>query len=204
MRTRLHAMAMGLVLAGSAVLVMSLDHAADAPAGPPQVGQPAPAFTLEDQNGKSVSLSDLKDKIVVLEWINPACPFVVRHYREGTMTGLASKYADKVVWVAINSTAGAGNDLNKRWTDQHKLGYAILNDSAGAVGQAYGATNTPNMFIIDAKARIVYKGAIDDDPRGNKPDRVNYVDQALTELLADKPVSTPETKAYGCTVKYAK
>jgi peroxiredoxin len=170
-----------------------------------QVGQPAPQFTLEDQNGKSVSLADYRGKIVVLEWFNNECPIVQRHYRAKTMATLSAKYAPQgVVWLAINTTAGKSNADNKAAASQMDIAYPVLNDSSGTVGHLYGATNTPNMYIINKDGVLVYKGAIDNDPRGNmSADRVNYVDQALGELLKGEPISTPETKPYGCSVKYA-
>jgi peroxiredoxin len=168
-------------------------------------GEQAPGFTLQDQNGKQVSLADFAGKTVVLEWFNPQCPFVKRHYKEGTMQSLATKYAgDNVVWLAINSTSNATAAQDKQWVDQHHLSYPILDDSKGKVGQAYGAKTTPHMFVIDKSGKVVYDGAIDNDPDGEKADRVNYVQKALDETLAGNSVSTPETKPYGCGVKYGK
>jgi peroxiredoxin len=168
-------------------------------------GQQAPAFTLQDQNGKQVSLADYAGKTVVLEWFNAQCPFVQRHYKEGTMQSLATKYAgDNVVWLAINSTSNATPAQDKKWVDRHNLSYPILGDSKGQVGQAYGAKTTPHMFIIDKSGKVVYDGAIDNDPDGDNASRVNYVQKALDETLAGSSVSTPETKPYGCGVKYGK
>jgi peroxiredoxin len=169
------------------------------------LGSPAPAFALEDQNGKKVSLSDYAGKIVVLEWVNPDCPFVQRHYKAKTMITLAEKYKAKdVVWLAINTTQYMNKDTNKQWISQHQLSYPILDDHLGQVGKLYGAKTTPHMFIIDKSGKLVYAGGIDDDPRGSKQgSAVNYVDRALEELLAGKPVSVSQTKPYGCSVKYA-
>jgi peroxiredoxin len=168
------------------------------------IGAKAPAFTLQDQNGKNVSLHDFDGKIVVLEWTNPECPFVQRHYKAKTMTTLAAQYKDKnVVWLAINSSSFATNDDNKKWVDEQSLAYPVLNDSSGDVGHAYHATNTPDMFIIGTDGTLLYKGAIDNDPQDEKTgDKVNFVRQALDEILSGKSVSTPETKPYGCGVKY--
>jgi len=167
--------------------------------------EPAKAkmFTLEDHNGKTVKLEDYKDKIVVLEWINPSCPYVVRHYKADTFVGLAKAYEKKdVVWLAVNSTHSTANAKNKAWAEKHDVPYRILNDASGEVGKAYGAKTTPHMFIVK-DGKVVYNGAIDNDPRGNKGDAtINYVDQALRELLAGSAVSTPKTKPYGCGVKY--
>ncbi len=169
------------------------------------VGAPAPTFTLEDQNGRPVSLSDFAGKIVVLEWVNPDCPFVQRHYRAGTMKRLAEKYQSKgVVWLAINSTHYMDKEDNRRWIEKYKLPYPILDDHAGRVGRLYGAKTTPHMFIIDTSGKLVYRGGIDDDPRGTKNGgALNYVERALDELLTGKPVSISQSKPYGCSVKYA-
>ena len=68
----------------------------------------------------------------------------------------------------------------------------------------FQAKTTPHMFIIDASQKLAYAGALDDDPRGNKTDKVNFVANALDELLAGKAVSTATTQPYGCSVKYKK
>jgi len=169
-------------------------------------GNKAPEFTLTNYDGKTISLSDYKNKIVVLEWFNYECPFVKYHYEKAnTMVELANKYKDKnVVWLAVNSTKHLTTEKNKDFAEKHKLGYPILDDRSGKVGRAYGAKTTPHMFIIDTKGSIVYDGAIDNSPLGRKKkDVVNYVDKALAELTAAKVVSTPNTKPYGCSVKYA-
>lgn len=168
------------------------------------VGAPAPGFSLADQTGKKISLSDFAGKIVVLEWINPDCPFVQRHARAKTMFTLASKYKDQgVVWIGINSTKYMNTENNAKWIADLSLPYIVLDDHSGQVGHSYGAKTTPHMFIIDKNGTLAYQGAIDDDPRGDGGNGVNYVDRALGELLAGKPVSNPQTKPYGCSVKYA-
>lgn len=166
----------------------------------------APDFTLTDHNGNKVSLSDYRDKIVVLEWFNFECPFVKYHYEQaGTMTTLANKYKDKnVVWLAINSTAHTTSEQDKKFANEHKLSYPILEDRSGVTGRAYRALTSPHMFIVDEKGLIVYEGAIDNAPFGkSEQEPVNYVDRALAELTSAKPVSIPKTKPYGCSVKYA-
>jgi peroxiredoxin len=120
------------------------------------------------------------------------------------MTTLANQYKSQdVVWLAINSTHDNTNAANLAWVNQNGLQYPILNDASGATGHAYGATNTPDMFIIDKAGKIAYEGAIDNDPQGDKNDKINYVGKALDELLASKTISTPQTKPYGCAVHYA-
>ena len=171
------------------------------------VGDTAPAFTLSDATGKKVSLADFKGRIVVLEWTNPDCPFIQRHLKEGSMKNLTSAYSESgIVWLTINSTHYMDREANASLAEKEHIGWPILVDQDGKVGHAYGAATTPHMFIIDEKGVVVYAGAIDDDPRGNKEvgARTNYVAKALDELAAGKPVSMPETKPYGCSVKYQK
>lgn len=195
------------LIVGAASLVLGLALVASNAVGGDKgvdVGAAAPDFSLENHEGKTVKLADYKDKIVVLEWIHPGCPFVVKHYDAKTMTTLANKYAEKgVVWLAINSTNDVKNEDNKKWAAKYDVKYAILNDRDGATGHAYGATNTPHMYIIGKDGKLAYIGAIDNDPKvSDKKDKVNYVEKALDELLEGKAVSTPKTKAYGCTVKF--
>ncbi len=198
---------LALLAALAAAVFVARGLAADQPSvsGKAVIGQPAPDFMLADQNGKNVSLHDFRGKIVVLEWTNPECPIVQRHYQAKTMLNLYGEYKDKdVAWLAINSTNSADNKENLDWANQQGIGYSILNDSSGAVGHAYRATNTPHMFIVGKDGKLVYRGAIDNDPQGDMTSgKINYVNQALTEILSGKAVSVPETKAYGCTVKYA-
>jgi len=173
-------------------------------------GKRAPNFELNSFDGKSVSLSDYRGKIVVLEWFNFECPFVMYHYdllsTRTTMIDLAKKYKDKnVVWLAVNSTNHTTPAANKAFAKQYRLPYLILDDRPGKVGRAYGAETTPHMYVINTRGNLVYEGAIDDSPMGRKKEGViNYVDNALAELTAGKAVSTAKTKPYGCTVKYAR
>ena len=169
------------------------------------IGAPAPGFTLPDASGQPVKLSDFAGKVVVLEWINPDCPFVVRHANAGTMKSLAQKYSGNVVWIGINSTNYMDSAANAKWIADRALPYTVLDDHTGAVGRAYNAKTTPHMYVIDTTGKLVYAGAIDDDNGGTKgASAVNYVDAALAEVTAGKPVSVAETKPYGCSVKYAK
>ncbi|NQU44296.1 redoxin domain-containing protein [bacterium] len=173
------------------------------------LGQPAPDFVLKDHEGKPARLSDMRGKIVVLEWFNPDCPFVKRHYNLGTMKALADRYREKgVVWLAVNTTHYLNQESNKKWVKEKRLPYRVLDDSEGEVGRLYAAKTTPHMFIIDKKGTLVYAGGIDSKPVGN-PDAllaegtVNYVDKALSELTSGKDVAIPKSKPYGCSVKYA-
>ena len=186
------------------VFATSLVHA-DPAAGKARIGATAPQFTLQDQNGKKVSLSDYAGKIVVLEWTNPECPVVQRHYKAKTMTTLVKQYEPQgVVWLAINSTKDASNSEDLAWASEQGISYPILTDTSGATGHAYNAKSTPGMYVINKAGTLVYSGAIDNDPQGNMTTgKINYVAQALDEVMAGKPVSVPETKSYGCAVHYA-
>jgi peroxiredoxin len=177
------------------------------------IGQPAPDFTLKDLDGKEVSLASLKGKTVVLEWFNPGCPFVKNSHGKASLKGFAKKATAKgdVVWLTINSAApgkqGAGAEANREAAKTFGIENPILLDEDGKVGKAYGATNTPHMFVIDPKGTLVYAGAIDNSPdgEGESPEGgklVNHVEQALAEIAAGKPVTVSRTKAYGCGVKY--
>jgi peroxiredoxin len=185
-------------------LIVARAYAADKA----KIGQPAPTFSLQDQDGKTVNLADYKGKIVVLEWFNPGCPYVQRHYKAdmNTMNNLYEKYSAKdVQWLAINTTAGNTAGSNKQAADKWNIKHPVLSDADSAVAKAYGAKTTPHMFIIDKQGNLVYAGGIDNDREGDKGnDRVNYVDKALKEVLAGQTVSEPETEAYGCGVKYKK
>lgn len=178
----------------------------------PVLDKAAPDFTLKSLDGKEVSLSSFKGKTVVLEWFNPGCPFVKNSHTSGSLVNTAQKHeAAGVVWLAINSGAPGkqGHDLaeNQEAVKAWKLSHPVLRDEDGKVGQAYGAARTPHMFVIDKEGMVRYAGAIDNSPdgEGESPTGgtlVNYVDAALEDLNANRPVRTPLTKAYGCGVKY--
>jgi peroxiredoxin len=192
-----------LTIAAMAAVITPLLFAAE------QQVKKATDFTLANYNGKKIKLSDNAGKIVVLEWFSYECPFARYNYEKTTaVNDLVKKFKDKnVVFLAINSTGHQEAAKNKEFAEQFKVSHPILNDSKGAVGKLYGAKTTPHMFVIDTAANIVYNGAFDNAPAGKVPDGtqyVNYVDKALTELIAGKAVSTPETKPYGCSVKYGK
>ncbi|MBS0661426.1 MAG: thioredoxin family protein [Verrucomicrobia bacterium] len=176
------------------------------------VGKPAPEFTLTDTNGKSHALSSFKGKWVVLEWNNPDCPFVVKHYGSQNMQKLQKEATGKgVVWLTINSGAAGKEgvypaaEINKKWKENGAASTAYLLDGDGKVGKLYGAKTTPQMFVINPKGEIVYSGAIDSIKSAKQddiPKATNYVKAALDEAMAGKPVTTPSTQSYGCSVKY--
>lgn len=196
-----------------AFLATALLAAAPLPAlAQPSPGQPAPAFTLTDLDGRAVSLADLKGKYVVLEWTNPSCPFVQKHYSSGNMQSLQQRYtAEGVQWIVINSTAASHPEYlkpaeQKEWLRKQGAAATIAAlDADGTVGRAYAAKVTPHMYVIDPNGVLVYAGAIDDKRSANPADvktASNFVVQAFAELRAGKPVSASSTQAYGCTIKY--
>lgn len=177
------------------------------------VDQPAPNFTLQSSDGKTVSLADYKGKMVVLEWVNFDCPFVKKFYESGTMQKLQATYAKQgIVWLSICSSAPekqghfAGEMLKSRLTESKLASTAYLIDANGAVGKLYGAKTTPHMFVIDPKGTLVYAGAIDSKRSTNSEDIAtaeNYVVSAVTAVSSNKPVGTKTSTPYGCSVKYA-
>ena len=189
-------------------------HSAQVESDAVAVGASAPSFTLKNLAGDSVSLSSFQGKTVVLEWFNPGCPYVKAAHTRGPLKGLAEQYVQggDVVWLAINSGGkgrqGYGTEANKAGVQRFGIQYPVLLDETGTVGKAYGATNTPHMYIINQDGILVYRGAPDNSPdgEGESPQGgplVNYVVQALQEIAEGKPVSVAETDAYGCSVKYA-
>ena len=175
------------------------------PALAAEVGKPAPAYTMRDENGKAHSLSEYRGRIVVLEWTNPECPFVQRHYGEKTMQKTLAALSDKqVVWLAVDSTSHNVPESSRAWKARNGFSYSVLQDASGAVGHAFGAKTTPGMFVIDEKGVLRYSGAIDDDPRGKSSTPTNYVKQAVNAVASGQPVSPSVTESYGCTVKYDK
>jgi peroxiredoxin len=175
------------------------------------VGQTAAGFTLNDTAGKPVRLADFKGRTVVLEWNNPGCPFVRKHYQGNFQALQKEAAAQGVVWLAINSTESASGDYLSpaqlaRWMqDKQAAPTATLMDEDGTAGKAYGARVTPHMYIVNAQGVLVYAGGIDSIPSARVddiPKATNYVRQALAEIKAGKPVSVATSQAYGCSVKY--
>jgi peroxiredoxin len=193
-----------LMLLATVGCAMPVEEAAEAPA--------APDFALKDISGKEHKLSGYAGKFVVLEWINHGCPFVRKHYDSGNMQKLQKTYAEKgVIWLSICSSAPGkqGNYPPETWRklteDKGAKPTAVLLDTDGKVGRAYGAKTTPHMFVIDPKGKLIYKGAIDDD-RSTSPKKAaaakNYVAAALDAAMAGKKIEVAETRSYGCSGKY--
>ena len=178
-----------------------------------EVGSPAPNFTLTDINGQTHSLSDYKGKVVVLEWNNPDCPFVKKHYDSGNIPSLQkAAAAGGIVWLTINSGApgGEGGDytpaeINSWLQKNNATPTAYFHDADGKVGHLYGAKTTPDMYVINADGILVYKGAIDSIRSANIDDiakATNYVKAALDALKSGQPIAKPVSEPYGCSVKY--
>jgi peroxiredoxin len=183
------------------------------PATQARIGAPAPAFSLADSNGKTISLADFKGKTVVLEWTNHDCPYVRKHYGGNAMQALQKKWTGQgVVWLTlISSQPGTQGfvtaaEANKLTSDRNAAPTAVLFDSKGEVGRAYGAQVTPHMYVITGDGKLAYMGGIDDKATTRLEDlktAKNFVDQALGEVTQGKPVSTTTSRAYGCTIKYS-
>lgn len=181
-------------------------------AASPAVGSAAPDFSVTDSKGKTQSVSQYKGKTVVLEWFNPECPFVKKHYNSNNMQKLQDEFTGKgVVWLTINSSAAGkeghltAEQAEKQMTEWKMKSSALVLDPDGKAGQTYGAKNTPHMFIINPEGKLIYAGAIDSKATPNPadiPTSTNYVKAALDESMGGKPVTTASTKPYGCSVKY--
>jgi peroxiredoxin len=179
----------------------------------PPIGAAAPDFSLSSAGGKPVSLAQFKGKTVVLEWNNPGCPYVKKHYESGNMQRTqAAARRDGVVWLSINSGAPGkqghmnGAEAKAFVAAQKAQPTEYLLDPQGSAGRSYGAVTTPHMFIIDSAGRLAYAGAIDDKPTADHADIAgarNHVLAALGELKAGKKVSVASSRPYGCSVKYA-
>jgi peroxiredoxin len=177
-----------------------------------EIGKPAPLFSAVDSNGKKHSLSDFKGKTVVLEWTNDQCPFVKKHYDGGNMQSLQKSATGKgVVWLSIVSSAKGkqghveGKQANALTLSRKAAPSAVLLDPTGMIGKQYAAKTTPHMYVVTPKGTLAYMGAIDSIPSGDPADiksATNYVTEALASVAAGKPVKTPVTQPYGCSIKY--
>lgn len=196
----------------SALLFLAMTCAMPVVAEEPTVGQPAPAFSGRDSKGNDVTLASHTGRTVVLEWTNPGCPFVKKHYDSGNMQKLQTTYTEKgVVWQTIASSAQGkqgyytAEEWNTLITEKSMASTAVVLDADGSIGRAYNAKNTPFMVIVGADGTLLYQGAIDDKSSveaSDIPSSVNHVAAALDEILAGKPVTVSTTQPYGCSVKY--
>jgi hypothetical protein len=177
-------------------------------AAAPQVGQPAPPFSVMDTQGRPVSIGSLKGKVVVLEWSNPGCPVVRRHY-QGAMQALQRQaVAQGVVWITVNSTNAAHPDhvggaaLEKAYSEWKASNSHLVSDPDGSLGRLYEAKTTPHIFVVNGLGVVTYMGAVDDDPRGSKTAPASYVLPALAAAREGRLPQVTSTQAYGCSVKY--
>lgn len=178
----------------------------------PEVGAPAPAFSLPDTDGTLHQLSDYAGKWVILEWLNYGCPFVQKHYESGNMQALQEEYTDQgAVWFSVVSSAPGKQgyyppeEMKAQNQEHGNRATAVLLDPEGTVGMSYGAQTTPQMYVIDPEGTLLYNGAIDDRPSARISDvegARNYLVQAMEEAMSGRPVSQPTTQPYGCSVKY--
>lgn len=201
------------MILGMRGIALALGLGLAAPAGAvANIGAEAPDFAVADSTGKVRNLSEFKGKTVILEWTNHECPYVVKHYGSGNMQSLQKTYGGEVVWLTVISSAkgtqgwvtpAKADELTKT---RDAAPSAVLLDGEGKMGQAYGAKNTPHMYVITPDSKLAYMGAIDDKPTTRRDDvkgAKNYVVAAMDDLKAGRPVATARTTAYGCTVKYA-
>jgi alkyl hydroperoxide reductase subunit AhpC len=177
-----------------------------------KIGGPAPEFTATTSNGKTVRLADYRGKYVVLEWHNNGCPYVGKHYNSGNMQRLQKQWTSRgVVWLTILSSAPGkqgyvtASEENNYLTKMQAAPTAALLDPNGEIGHLYDAKTSPQMVVINPQGVVIYSGAIDDRPTTDLQDvqgATNYVSLALEQAMAGKPVQTPATRPYGCSVKY--
>jgi peroxiredoxin len=207
---RRRVLAIGLYCAAAIITLRAGVQPASAEA---RIGAAAPAFTLTDSNGRSLSLADFKGKTMVLEWTNHDCPYVGKHYRGNNMQALQKKWTKQgVVWLSVISSAPGREghvtaaQANQLTAERGAAPSAVLLDPTGQVGHAYGARATPHMYVINGEGALVYMGGIDDQPSARIEDLKgarNFVDAALSEIAQGKPVSVSASRAYGCSIKYA-
>ena len=178
-----------------------------------RVGERAPDFTATDSNGKVHKLSEYQGKFVVLEWSNRGCPYTQKHYNSGNMQRLQQRWTGRgVIWLTVISSAPGkqgyvtASEENAYLKQVSAAPTAVLLDPTGAVGHLYEAKTTPQLFIINPQGTLIYNGAIDDRPTTDEADvkgAKNYLTAALEEATSGKPVSSPTSRPYGCSVKYA-
>lgn len=201
------------VLAFCLVLMLSAPGgrlaAADPPGATARIGEPAPAFALEGIDGAQHRLADHEGKIVVLQWINADCPFIVNVFRGGvvkrTLQAITSS-GDDVVFLAVDSTANKPREEviegDRAFLERYELDFPVLVDYDGAVGKQYDARTTPQVFVIDREGILRYHGEFTDDPTGRKPDSKNRVVTAVQQIRAGQPVNPSFVRPWGCSVKY--
>ena len=197
-----------LLMAFSAALLTVALGAAAAP----QIGKPAPAFSVKDSNGTSRNLQEDLGKVVVLEWTNTDGPFVQKHYGSDNMQSLQRKYVEQgAVWLTVISSASGkqghidGATANELTQQRNAAPTAVLLDESGSMGRAYDARTTPHMYVIDSEGMLAYMGGIDSIASTDPADIAKatpYFAEAADAVMAKKAVPNAVTKPYGCTIKY--
>ncbi|WP_207916216.1 MULTISPECIES: redoxin domain-containing protein [Gammaproteobacteria] len=197
-----------LVLITSAFMVMSFGAKAN-----PEIGAPAPNFSVIDSHGVTHSLSDFAGETVVLEWTNHDCPYVRKHYESGNMQSLQQRFTEQgVVWLSvISSSPGtqghvSAEQANELTSSRNAAPTAVLLDESGTMGRAYSARVTPHMYVIDSEGVLQYAGGIDSIPSARQSDIERaepYFANAAEQVLSGEAVSRPISRPYGCSVKYS-
>lgn len=175
------------------------------------LGERVPDFEVDTLAGTRVRLSDYLGKPVVLEWLNPLCPFTRAAHQDGTLRD----YPDRVVrdggiWLGVCSS-GPGKHGSERadleaaveaWGFEHP----VLLDPSGELGRRFDATHTPQVFLLDERSVLRFVGAVDNQPfnkvRGGGEVQ-NHLALALEQLRDGRPVEPAARQAYGSRVKYA-
>jgi hypothetical protein len=176
------------------------------------VGKPPPEFRATDSEGREHRLSQYRGRYVVLEWLNPRCPFVDKHYGSDNMQTLQREaVAGGMAWLSVASSAPGhpgylDRDRSRRFLNKTGAApTAIFLDPDGRLGRLYDADKTPQVYIIDPDGILVYIGGMDDKPTTrwiDVDDAVDYVGEALDDIFAGRPIARPITAPYGCPVEY--
>ena len=171
------------------------------------IGEQAPDFTLPATDGNTYSLADFQDsQVLVVFFTCNHCPFVLGSDEVTRKT--AEKYAKRgVTFVGINANSKIThpNDSFEHMVErmeEHKFPWRYLYDESQEVALAYGALRTPHFYIFDADHKLVYTGRAVDNPKDTAQMTVNDLENALDELLAGKPITTPVSNPLGCNVKW--
>lgn len=189
-------------VAAVAALAAILSAPAARAAGSRIIGQTAPEFTLKNAvTGASTSLTSLRAgrQATVIMFIATRCP--ISNAYNGRFVELANEYASKGVdFVGINSNETEPVAEVASHAQEHKFTFPVLKDPGCSVADAYGASHTPEVYVVDSKGTVVYHGRIDNNTDSSQV-TTHDLATALDQVLAGKTVSPSETKAFGCTIK---
>jgi peroxiredoxin len=185
-----------LLLAGALSLSGALLAAA------PQVGAPAPQFTLTTLDGKSFSLADAarSHKAVVVMFIATKCPYSNAY--NDRMRDMAAAYEKQgILFAGINSNKSEPADEVIAHAKTHRFAFPLMKDPDNKVADLYDARHTPEVFVVDPEGKLRYHGRIDENYE--EPTKVTSPDlkNALDALIAGRPIARAETKAFGCSIK---